>query len=109
LVPAAGGLTASVTVTNAGSRDGEEVVQLYVSTQGTGAPVRSLKGFQRIFLKAGESRKIVFKLRSIDLSTLDEAGKALRLTGNIVITVGGCQPNAATLLSKQTVQATLRN
>lgn len=109
LSPAAAGLTASVTVTNAGTRDGEEVVQLYVSGQGAGAPVRSLKGFQRIFLKAGESKKVVFKLRAIDLSTLDEVGRAQRFTGNIMISVGGRQPDAAALQSKQTVQATLRN
>lgn len=57
-------LTASASVTNTGSRPGEEVVQLYVRLIGTSVsqPVRALKGFQRIALAPGESRKVTFAL-----------------------------------------------
>ena len=57
-------LTASAEVTNTGSRAGEEVVQIYVRLQGTSVaqPVRSLKGFQRVSLAPGETRKVTFAL-----------------------------------------------
>ena len=57
-------LTASVDITNTGSRPGEEVVQLYVRLIGTSVsqPVRALKGFQRISLAPGETKKVTFDL-----------------------------------------------
>ena len=57
-------LTASADVTNTGSRPGEEIVQLYVRLNGTSVaqPVRALKGFQRISLAPGETKKVTFDL-----------------------------------------------
>jgi beta-glucosidase len=65
-----GQLEASVTVTNKGSNDGEEVVQLYIRdlVGSVTRPVKELKGFEKIFLKAGESKKISFVLTMKDLS-----------------------------------------
>ena len=62
-------MTASVTVTNNGSREGKEVVQLYIrDIVGTVTrPVKELKGFQKISLKAGESRTVSFQIRPDDL------------------------------------------
>ncbi|MCD8059362.1 MAG: beta-glucosidase BglX [Bacteroides fragilis] len=59
-----GELTATVTVTNTGSRDGAEVVQLYIRdlVGSVTRPVKELKGFEKIFLKAGESRKVSFSI-----------------------------------------------
>ncbi|MCZ2608641.1 beta-glucosidase BglX [Bacteroides fragilis] len=59
-----GELTATVTVTNTGSRDGAEVVQLYIRdlVGSLTRPVKELKGFEKIFLKAGESRKESFSI-----------------------------------------------
>lgn len=59
-----GELTAIVTVTNTGSRDGAEVVQLYIRdlVGSVTRPVKELKGFEKIFLKAGESRKVSFSI-----------------------------------------------
>ena len=59
-----GKLTATVTVTNTGSRDGAEVVQLYIRdlVGSVTRPVKELKGFEKIFLKAGESRKGSFSI-----------------------------------------------
>jgi beta-glucosidase len=62
-------LTATVTVTNSGSRDGKEVVQLYIHDV-VGAntrPVKELKGFQKIELKAGESKTVSFSISTNDL------------------------------------------
>jgi beta-glucosidase len=58
-------MTASADVTNTGSRAGEETVQLYVRLLGTSTsqPVRALKGFQRISLAPGETRKVTFELQ----------------------------------------------
>lgn len=62
-------LTASVTLTNSGRYDGEEVVQLYIrDLVGSNArPVKELKGFQKIALKAGASKQVQFNITTADL------------------------------------------
>lgn len=59
-----GELTATVTLTNTGKKDGAEVVQLYIRdlVGSVTRPVKELKGFEKIFLKAGESKKVSFKI-----------------------------------------------
>jgi len=78
-------LTATAAVTNSGSVAGEEVVQLYVRLEGTSTaqPVRALKGFQRVTLAPGETKKVTFNLApdafalwSIDNQFTVEAAKA---------------------------------
>ncbi|MFA5329896.1 MAG: beta-glucosidase BglX [Prolixibacteraceae bacterium] len=66
---AEGKLTVSVDVTNSGNYDGAEVVQLYIrDLVGTVTrPVKELKGFQKIFLKKGETQKVEFTLTEKDL------------------------------------------
>lgn len=63
-------LEVSATVTNAGKVDGEEVVQLYIRdlVGSITRPVKELKGFQKIFLKAGESKTVQFTLSDQDLA-----------------------------------------
>ena len=63
-MPADGSITASVTVKNTGSYDADEVVQLYICDKvgSISRPVKELKGFQRIHLKAGESQVVTFKI-----------------------------------------------
>ena len=58
------GLKVTSTVTNTGSRAGEETVQLYVRLQGTSTaqPVRALKGFQHVALAPGETKTVEFEL-----------------------------------------------
>ena len=62
-------LTASITVTNNGKYDGKEVVQLYVrDIVGTNTrPLKELKGFQKIELKAGETKTVSFSITPNDL------------------------------------------
>ena len=62
-------ITATVTVTNTGKYDGEEVVQLYIRdvVGSITRPLKELKGFQKIFLKKGESRKVTFTIGINDL------------------------------------------
>lgn len=59
-----GSVKASVTVTNSGTRDGAEVVQLYIRDLigSVVRPLRELKGFEKIMLKAGESRQVEFEI-----------------------------------------------
>src|SRR6266567_432225 len=58
-------MTAETEVTNTGSRVGEEIVQLYIRLEGTSLaePVRMLKGFQRVALAPGETKKVRFELK----------------------------------------------
>ena len=81
-----------VEVTNTGARDGDEVVQLYVTRPDTGAPLRSLQGFQRIALKAGETRTVRFVLEPMALSVVDEGGVRRVSPGVAQIWIGGGQP-----------------
>lgn len=62
-------LTASVTVSNTGSVDGKETVQLYIRdlVGSVTRPVKELKGFNKIFLKAGESKTVSFTITPEDL------------------------------------------
>jgi beta-glucosidase len=85
----------SVKIANRGKRDGEEVVQLYVSSQDKSlqAPLKALKGFQRVFLRAGESKTIQFDLSPEDLSIIDDNGNPKEYTGKVTISVGGGQPD----------------
>lgn len=63
-------LTVTCKVTNAGSREGEEVVQLYVQdvVGSVTRPVKELKGFQKLMLKPGESKDVAFTLTASDLA-----------------------------------------
>lgn len=83
-LPMDGTLTASVTVTNKGDREGDEVVQLYVRdlVGSISRPVKELKGFERITLKPGESRKVDFRITpdmlkfyNFDLEEVNEPGE----------------------------------
>lgn len=69
-IPMGGELTAKVTVKNTSKVDGTEVVQLYVRdlVGSIVRPVKELKGFQRMELKAGESKTVEFKLTTDDLA-----------------------------------------
>jgi beta-glucosidase len=65
-------LKVSISVTNTGSRDGEEVVQLYTRDVAASVtrPVKELKGFQKVMIKAGETKQIVFSITDKDLEFL---------------------------------------
>src|SRR4029079_16318963 len=84
-------LTATVTVTNSGNRDGKELVQLYLHDV-VGAntrPVKELKGFQKIELKAGESKTVSFNISTNDLKYYHADMKYDWEPGEFEIMVGG--------------------
>ncbi|MDH4273283.1 MAG: glycoside hydrolase family 3 C-terminal domain-containing protein, partial [Candidatus Aminicenantes bacterium] len=84
----------SVEVENTGKTAGEEVVQLYVCDVEASVPVpiRSLQGFERIFLKPGEKKTVCFRLNARQMSLIDEAGRRVVEPGVFEIAIGGGQP-----------------
>ncbi|MCB8983970.1 MAG: glycoside hydrolase family 3 C-terminal domain-containing protein [Ardenticatenaceae bacterium] len=90
-IPPDGAVTISVTVTNTGQRAGDEVVQLYLRDclSSVTRPVRELKGFQRLTLQPGESRRVAFTLTPTDLALLDEAMRLVVEPGEFAVMVGG--------------------
>ena len=70
---AAGTLKVSVEVANTGSVDGAEVVQLYIADPEASVdrPAKELKGFEKVFLKAGEKKTVTFEIDAEDLSYFD--------------------------------------
>jgi beta-glucosidase len=93
-VIAAGGSAAfEVTVTNTGTRAGDEVAQLYLEFPDVpGRPIRALRNFQRIHLEAGASQRVHFELQPRDLSMVTEAGNPIVAEGKYTVSVGGGQP-----------------
>src|SRR5579872_3112507 len=86
-------LTVEVDVKNASQREGDEVVELYITfPKVAGAPLRALRGFTRVHLGAGEQKHVKLALGPRDLSYVNEAGDRLVGAGDYVITVGGGQP-----------------
>jgi beta-glucosidase len=87
-------VNAEVTMTNTGSRAGDEVVELYLTFPNVeGAPIRALRGFKRVHLEAGASQKVQFELKDRDLSMVTEAGDLIVAEGPYTITIGGGQPD----------------
>jgi beta-glucosidase len=85
----------AVTVTNMGQRRGDEVVQLYVKDLESSCrvPNHDLRGFKRVALGAGESRRVRFRLSARDLSLIDERGRRMLEPGKFRLFVGGSQPD----------------
>ncbi|HWZ35115.1 MAG TPA: fibronectin type III-like domain-contianing protein, partial [Mucilaginibacter sp.] len=79
------GIYLSAKVRNTGTRDGAEIVQLYVSFAGDGSrsfPAKRLKAFKKVFLKQGEERKVEFKLKDEDLAFYDNTMNLKLFAGN---------------------------
>ncbi|MDR0582284.1 MAG: glycoside hydrolase family 3 C-terminal domain-containing protein, partial [Prevotellaceae bacterium] len=74
-IAASGVITITLPVKNTGTRDGAEVVQLYISDKKASLPrpVKELKGFKKIFLKAGEEQSVTFTIDQTALSFYDDA------------------------------------
>jgi beta-glucosidase len=87
-------LTITAEVQNSGDRDGDEVVQLYITNQHASVPVpiRSLAGAKRIFLKSHQKQRVSFTLTREQMSVIDNNGKRVIEPGRFLITVGGKQP-----------------
>ncbi len=86
-----GTVEVSVDVTNAGARDGQEVVQLYIRqpVASRSKPLRQLKAFDKVMLRAGETRNVRLRLDAAQLGGHDEEGRYKIEPGQIEIYLGG--------------------
>jgi beta-glucosidase len=88
-----GSVTVSVDVTNSGTRDGDEVVQLYVSyptTTGVPRPIKQLRGFKRVTVPAGQTKTVALTLTRDQLAYWDATAKAFAVQpGTVHLMVGG--------------------
>jgi beta-glucosidase len=92
-VKAGGPIKVSVDVKNVGDREGDEVVQLYLTDVAASAPVpiRTLVGFERISLRRGETRNVTFTITPRQMSLIDDAGKRVIEPGEFLVRIGGGQ------------------
>jgi beta-glucosidase len=98
------------TVTNTGTRAGDEVAQLYLEFPAVpGAPLRALRGFERVHLAPSASQRVHFELKPRDLSMVTEAGEPIVAEGAYTVSVGGGQPDtgAPAVAGSFTVKGTL--
>ena len=95
-----GSIKATVTVSNTGSRDGDEIVQLYIHDKvaSISRPVRELKGFERIHLKAGESKDVNFDITPDLLKFYDVNLKEVLEPGQFDLMIGSSSINNKTTL-----------
>jgi len=99
-----GSLRASVTVTNTGRREGDEVVQLYLHdpVAGISQPVRRLRGFERVTLNPGKARTVTFTLDKSDFGFYDNRGKFIVESGQIDVYAGNS--SSAAMMQSFTVR-----
>ena len=95
-----GDLTVSVTVSNVGNYDGYEIVQLYLHDiyAEIARPIKELKGFERIFLRKGESREVKFIITAADLKFYNSELQYLYEPGEFDVMVG---PNSRDVQTKR--------
>ena len=86
-----GKITASVTVTNTGNYDADEIVQMYIRDMvgSVARPVKELKGFERIHVKKGESRTVSFDITVEQLKFYNSALNWVCEPGEFEVMVGG--------------------
>ena len=86
-------ISLTVEVQNTGSLKGEEVVQLYVSLEGSSyqVPIRALQGFKRVALEPGEKKQVSFVLKPQQFAALNDRAERVVEPGKISVTVGGGQ------------------
>jgi beta-glucosidase len=86
-------LTVQVDVRNASGPAGDEVAELYVEfARAPGAPLRALRGFERLRIAPGDTRQVTYTLKPRDLSMVNEKGEHIVAPGEYNIFVGGAQP-----------------
>lgn len=102
-------ISVSVSITNTGEMSGDEVAQLYIHHQNPSVKtaLKSLKGFQRISLKAGERKIVKFTLSPADLSFVDTHGNTKQIKGKIELSIGGSQPDESNKTSGNTIKRIL--
>ena len=86
----------SVDVTNDGRRDGDEVVQVYLTDEAasTRVPLRKLVGFRRVFVRAGETATVKLSIDARHFAIVGDDGRESYEAGAYRVYAGGSQPDA---------------
>ena len=102
-------VTVTVSVTNVGNMDGEEVTQLYIARHGTlaEAPTIALAGFVRTAVLVGMTHSLSFELRPSQLAVVQPKGRTGWVVQpcNVTVYVGGRQPSAPAPTTSDVVQS----
>jgi beta-glucosidase len=93
-IAAEGKVRAKVTVTNTGKRDGDNVIQFYISRDNREAddPITSLKGFKRISVPAGKTVSAEIELAAAAFESVNSSGDSVLLPGSYTVTVADAAP-----------------
>ena len=104
------GAEVSVTVTNQGTMDGAETVQVYVKSPMAGAPNAQLKGLRKVRLKAGESQRVTLYLPSKAFGVYNENAERVIVKGQYEVYVGSSAPDkrSVALMKKAPACLTIR-
>ena len=99
-------IVVKVDVTNAGSINGDEVVQLYLTQDDKkeDTPIRSLIGFERIYLTSGETKTVNFTVTNNQYAFIDIDGSKVVENGNLKISIGGKQPDFKNTIKASSTQ-----
>jgi beta-glucosidase len=102
-------ITVTAQVKNTGKKDSEEVVELYIAYPDVKekAPLKALKGFKRIYLKAGEAKKVSFTLTPQQLSLVNSDGKYYQPKGKLMLSIGGGQPDVANKATSNVIKSSI--
>ena len=95
-----GKITFTITLKNTGNCDGAEVVQLYVGQQKPKIkrPLKELKAFEKVSLKAGETKEVSFSIDSSSISYYDEATHAWKIdNGKYTVYIGTSSDTATNI------------
>ncbi len=102
-------ITVSVEVTNTGKMDGEEVVQLYIRDEISSftRPVKELKGYKRVAIKAGETKTVTIDITAESLAMYDRDYNFVVESGDFTIMTGNSSANKSLKKTRLTVTSTL--
>jgi len=100
----------AVDVKNTGQIAGDEIVQLYVSLPDSKLkkPIRSLQGFKRVHLLEGEIKTVSFTLQPKQFAARNNENAALVEPGEVLLSIGGKQPDGKSLSDKKVVQKSVK-
>ncbi len=102
---AEGGIRVEASLRNTGDRPGDEVAQLYLTfPDRPGVPNIALRGFQRVRLAPGESKRLSFDLSPRDLSAVNPEGVRMVMAGAYTVHVGSGQPETGAPVSNGTFE-----
>ncbi len=100
----------SVDVTNTGQKEGDEVVQCYFTNPKGDElnTIRTLVGFDRVFLKVGETKRVSFTIHPKQLAQMNNDNIVELSSGDLLFSVGGMQPSETRIAAKKVVQAKVK-